>query len=254
MQNFPDSGEVHVWWATLAALAAHAGTWWARLSNAERAAALRQVWEADRARAVSARGMLRTVMAGYLGIEPASVAFHVGTCGKPVVVHGAGGGPAFSLSHSGDFVLLAVAAKGVSVGIDIEQHRPMDDWPAIAAHHFHPSEVDDLHALEPTRQQAAFFDCWTRKEAVVKATGLGLSQPLAAFRVSVTPGAPVRLLEGAPLLSAPDHWHLQALAVAPGYSACLAVQSAMHGAPHAGPQNRKPTPRVKPLPFRPSLL
>ncbi len=231
MPHFPELGEVHVWWSTLPALAAHADTWWARLSSAERAAALRHARAADRMRAVAARGLLRTVMGRYLGIEPASVVFHVGTCGKPAVLHGPGGAPAFSLSHSGDWVLLAVAAPGVDAGIDIERHRALDDWPVIAAAHFHPGEVRDLQALAPAQRRTAFFDCWTRKEAVVKATGLGLSQPLAAFRVSVKPGEPARLLQGAPMLGASQRWQLQALEVVDGYSACLAV----HGLALEGP-------------------
>jgi len=161
----------------------------ARLLDAEeceRAARFR--FEADRRRFIVRRGRLRERLGERTGQAPERLAFGIGPFGKPELP----GGPRFSLSHSGERMMLAIS--DVEVGCDIERHRPLDDWRAIADRLFAPGERAQLAALDEAEGRAAFFRCWARKEAFVKALGQGLSYPLDAFEVTVGPEA--RLLRG----------------------------------------------------------
>lgn len=99
----------------------------------------------------------------------------------------------FNLSHSGGWVLLAVAC-GREVGVDIEEIRAIDDAATIAARYFSPGESRKLHdVLGSTLGEVAFFNCWTRKEAFIKAIGHGLSHPLDTFEVTFLPNEKVEL-------------------------------------------------------------
>src|SRR5207247_6698768 len=127
----------------------------------------------------------------------------------------------FSISHSHDAALFAVA-KGSNVGVDIERIRPRFANEQIAEKFFSESEVKALRALPAELQPEGFFNCWTRKEAYIKARGEGLSLPLRDFDVSLKPGELARLLRHAqpPELA---RWTLQALSVPAGYVAAIAV-------------------------------
>ena len=219
----PLAGEVHVWSAPVAELANGTSDGWALLSPAEQAAAQRLRRPADRARAVLARSLLRRLLASYGAGAPAELVFASGAQGKPVLAQAHRYAPAFNLSHSGDWLLLAVAAPGVEIGVDVEQHRAMAEWQDIAARHFHADEVTELRAVPMPRQLDAFFNCWTRKEAVAKATGLGLALDLQSFRVPVRTDPPVHAVVWS---GAPDQPACTLLTLAPpaaGYSAALAV-------------------------------
>ncbi len=168
------------------------------------------------------RARLRQVLAGYLDVAPAAVCFSNNVHGKPAIVGVAETGDLrFSYSHSADIALLAVTLER-EVGVDLEQHRAMRDALQLASAFFAPAEVVALKQLPETELESAFFDCWTRKEAFIKALGLGLSFPLNAFVVSL--GEPARLLElhGAP--PSAGAWTLHSLSVGPGFSAALAVE------------------------------
>jgi 4'-phosphopantetheinyl transferase len=134
----------------------------------------------DAARFVARRGRLREILAGYTGEAPERLRFAQGSHGKPVL---ADSPLQFSLSHSHGRIMVAVA--DVAVGCDIEWIDPDLDWRPIADRLFAPAEAEALRALPATQARRGFFDCWSRKEAYVKALGLGLSYPLDAFVVSV---------------------------------------------------------------------
>lgn len=145
----------------------------ALLSDGERARASRFRDEATRRRFIVRRARLRELLASTTGEHPAALTFLVGPLGKPHLP----GGPMFSASHSAERWLVALGPG--ELGADIEAIDPAIDWDGIARTLFAPAEAAAIHTPR------AFFDCWARKEAFVKALGQGLSHPLHAFEVSV---------------------------------------------------------------------
>jgi 4'-phosphopantetheinyl transferase len=169
---------------------------WQHVSAGELERAGRLHSESDRQRFVFARGFVRQVLGGALHADPAALVFDIGKGGKPAL----GGvraqsGLAFNLSHSGDWVVIAVA-RGMHVGIDIEQIRPAFRAGDIAGRYFSAAENAALTAVPEAQRVRAFFDGWTRKEAYVKARGAGIQLGLDTFSVSLAPDAPVAFLSG----------------------------------------------------------
>lgn len=189
----------------------------ALLDAGEAARADRFQRDEDRARFIASHAALRLVLGRALRVDPAAVMVRAGTTGRPILAMPAGGLD-FNLSHSGDVALIG-HVRGARIGVDVEVRRPLPDALRIARSHFAPDEARALAALPAASREAAFFELWTRKEAVVKATGAGLSSPLAAFCVSVPP-APPRLLAGAP---SREGWTLAAITACPGAAATAAV-------------------------------
>jgi 4'-phosphopantetheinyl transferase len=178
------------------------------------------VHRADASRFVLAHAALRIVLARCLGIEPSAVRYESGAHGKPHLPTGAAA-LEFNLSHSAGVGLIAVA-RGLSVGVDVEEMRDLPDALEIAEAHFSPAERAALRSLPTDERRPAFFYCWTRKEAVIKATGEGLSQTLDSFDVDLAPGA----------LSALKRWSgkpgatrmtVRDLPAPPGYAAAAAA-------------------------------
>jgi 4'-phosphopantetheinyl transferase len=207
------------------------------LSDDERDRAARFRLPHDRRRFCAARALLRRLLGDRLGLPAHAVRLGVGLYGKPFLCgpaprQGLDPGLEFNVSHSGPIAVYAVAEQ--PVGVDIQRVDPDLEWPALAQSFFAPSEYMAISALPDADQREAFFACWTRKEALVKAAGLGLSHPMDAFEVSVDPGGPPALLAGA-YPFAPDAWTLYELAVLHGYTACLAaagpLEVRLHGLP-----------------------
>ncbi|KEJ95569.1 4'-phosphopantetheinyl transferase [Pseudosulfitobacter pseudonitzschiae] len=190
------------------------------LSPDECARADRFVKERDAALYVAARSRLRRILAAETGQAPADLMFDYGPQGKPAL-HG---GPAFNLSHAGGMAALAICDTG-PLGIDIEKIRPVEK--EVATRFFSASENTALASLAPDEWLNGFYRCWTRKEAVIKAVGQGLSMPLDSFDVTLTPDVPAALTRIAGGVA--NDWHLTALDAGPGFMAALAVQS--YGAP-----------------------
>jgi 4'-phosphopantetheinyl transferase len=152
------------------------------LSADERAKAARFVFERDRRRYLAAHVALRRALAECVGRAPADLRFVTGAFGKPSLVDDAGW--SFSLSHSGDVAVIALAQQG-PIGVDLELQRDVPDALALAALNFTPSECEQLRALSGPERGAAFLQCWTRKEACLKAIGSGLSIPAGAFETGL---------------------------------------------------------------------
>jgi 4'-phosphopantetheinyl transferase len=182
----------------------------------ELARAARFVREVHRDRHIAGRGRLREILGAETGRDPRDIVFRYGANGKPSIA----GGPAFNLSHSGDLAALAISRDG-PVGIDIERHREIED--AVARHHFSPAEYAALSALSGAAWLDGFYRCWTRKEAVIKTNGLGLSMPLDSFDVTLAPGAPARLERIAG--DAAEAWRLVHFDPAPGWSGAIAART-----------------------------
>lgn len=143
------------------------------LSHAERERAGRFVFEQDRRRFITGRGRLRQILASRLGTEPAALEFETNPSGKPYLR----GGPEFNLSHSAGRAVLAVSSDG-PVGVDIEALREVESAADIAATHFCAEEAQYVLDAETNWR---FLRIWTRKEACVKAVGVGLSVSLTEF-------------------------------------------------------------------------
>ena len=143
--------------------------------------------------------------------------------GKPYLAHD-GVDLRFNLSHSEDTALLAVA-RAREVGIDVEENRPGRDWLGIARRFFSPAEAAVLAELPSSEREAAFYRCWTRKEAYLKACGAGMSMRLDSFEVSLAPGEPPALLRSARGADEARRWPLFEVPAGAGFSAALAVES-----------------------------
>jgi len=155
-------------------------------------------------------------------MEPQRIAFSYGPAGKPYIP--AFPGLQFNLSNCGELAVVA-ATSFDEVGIDIERLRPINDMDQIARHFFAPAEYMKLMELHPSFRTKAFFDCWTRKEAYVKAVGIGLGLPLDSFEVSVGPGEPVRFVAFYGQSEELARWQLEALNPAMEYIGAVAVRA-----------------------------
>jgi 4'-phosphopantetheinyl transferase len=216
-----EDNTVHVFHATLERPASEIARWTAVLAPDERDRANAFVHERTRARYVAARAQLRILIGHYLDVSPEAPRFSYTGAGKPSLTTGR---LMFNVSHSAGRALFAFSREYV-LGVDLEQTRHVADLEQIALRFFSPRESTALRALPAEQRHAAFFRCWTRKEAFVKATGWGIAGALDRFDVSLAPDEPATLLsiDGQPELAAT--WSLHDLAPAPGYAGALAVQA-----------------------------
>jgi len=215
---------VHVWRTATEVPASRVAPLYGLLAPDERARAGRFLYEEDRRRYTVARGVLRSLLARYLDVEPAAVEFRYDDHGKPSLAGTPGGRDVrFNLSHSYGWALHAFAI-GREVGVDVERVRPDTDIMGVARHSFSPAEVEALTSLPPGQRREAFFNCWTRKEAFIKAHGEGIALGLSRFDVTLRPDEPAALLrfEGDPREVA--RWSMRALDAGEGYKAALAVE------------------------------
>jgi 4'-phosphopantetheinyl transferase len=178
------------------------------LAPDEIARASRFYFEDDRRRFVKCRVALRILLGGYLEIQPADIRFQYENNGKPeIALPHDSRGLRFSVSNSGALASSAVGS-GSAIGVDIEKVRPNPDFLNVARQFFSAREVQAILALSENKRQEAFFACWTRKEAFLKATGIGLSYPLSEFSVSVDPDGPAELWEVKGNRDITSHWFL----------------------------------------------
>ncbi|HJQ31620.1 MAG TPA: 4'-phosphopantetheinyl transferase superfamily protein [Pyrinomonadaceae bacterium] len=216
--------EVHVWRALLDAPEVRVRRLLELLAPDERERAARFHFERDRRRFTVARGLLRGILGGYLNSAPEALRFVYGAQGKPALVAEQNpGGLRFNVSHSEGVALFAFA-RGREVGVDVERVSSRVSCEEIAGRFFSPGEVARLRALPAELREAAFFDCWTRKEAYIKARGEGLSLPLDGFDVSLGPGEPTALLANRLDPAEVARWSLRALAPWPGVAAAVVAE------------------------------
>jgi medium-chain acyl-[acyl-carrier-protein] hydrolase len=212
--------EVHVWRMELERTPESLAELERTLAPDERQRADRFLFPHDRHRFIAARGTLRTLLGRYLGREPAGVPIRTNAQGKPEL-DGEGGGLRFNLAHSHGLALFAFT-RGREVGVDLEKVRADLNGEQLAERFFSAREVEGLRSLPPGQRREAFFACWTRKEAYLKATGMGLRLPLDCFDVSLAPAA-AALLETRHDPAEAGRWSLCDLAPAPGYAGALAA-------------------------------
>ena len=216
--------EVHVWRTFLDRSPDEVELLGSLLSHDEHHRAERLIFPEDRQRFIVARGSLRTILSRYLSIAAVDIHFEYGLHGKPQLSPELAQPLYFNLSHSANLALVSVTGLGAT-GIDIEQLSP--DFPCIqiARGFFSPTEIEELGRLPTAEHCSAFFRCWTRKEAFIKATGKGLSLPLDQFDVTLAETA--TLLSTAWDRDEAAQWSLHTLDAACGFAASLAVRG--HG-------------------------
>jgi 4'-phosphopantetheinyl transferase len=192
------------------------------LSDGERHRVRRYRHDRDRRRFLVARARLRQLLGERLGVPPAAVELAYGRNGKPALApRFAGSGWRFNVSHCGEVALYALSRRR-EVGVDVEAVRVLEEGDEIATRFFSGREAAAYRALAPRDRPLGFFNCWTRKEAFVKALGAGLSLQLDQFDVSLAPGEPARLLRIERGLGDPASWRLTAFSPLPGFVAALA--------------------------------
>jgi 4'-phosphopantetheinyl transferase len=187
-------GDVHLWRADLDTEALSADRMLPFLDRDERERAAKFRFEQHRDRFIAGRALVRIVLGRYLLTPPDTLRFAHNAHGKPLLA-GAHSSSAlrFNLSHSDRYALLAVTRE-VEVGVDIERISERIDYEAIAARFFSVREREALSRLPDRERIDAFFACWTRKEACLKAVGDGISGGLERFVVSIDPDEPARIL------------------------------------------------------------
>jgi 4'-phosphopantetheinyl transferase len=216
----PQGQEVHVWRANLAAEPDLLAQFFATLSPEERDRADRFQFPEHRDAFVAAHGILKEILGRAVAQEPSSLAFSADRFGKPCFARGSQFAHIhFNLSHSGGRALYAISQVG-DLGVDLEKIRPLPDMLALATRVFSPREAQLFFSLPAPIQPAAFFTCWTRKEAYLKASGEGFGIEPSSFEVTFAPGAPAAVV-------GEEHaaWSLRELAPAPGYVGAVAVNA-----------------------------
>jgi 4'-phosphopantetheinyl transferase len=215
---------VEVVWLQLPDDAELAATNRTLLSPGERERADRFAFARDRTRYILCRVGLRRLLSARLGIPAAAIAFDTNAYGKPRLANGHGPGDLqFNVSHSGHVAVYALA-HGCAVGVDVETIETRVDRDAIARDNFSLAEHAAYAALPPGSRPVAFMNCWTRKEAFIKAIGEGLSYPLRSFDVSLAPGEDARLLRLDAGPGAAGDWALASFEPCPGYVGAVAVE------------------------------
>jgi 4'-phosphopantetheinyl transferase len=218
--------DVHIWQLSLDQSAATMNHLRQLLAADEEERARRFHFEVDRRHFIAGRGCLRMILSRYLKTSPEKIEFTYTDYGKPQVA--ASGEPEqllnFNLAHSRGVALYAFTRLG-QIGVDIEYIRPEFPDREIARRFFSASEVARLENLPVETRPQAFFNCWTRKEAFIKAKGVGLSMPLDQFDVNLDPAEPAALLRTTWDENEAAQWSLRAIETAPGYAAAVAVRA-----------------------------
>ena len=216
--------EVHVWRSSLQAPLAVIEHLRRVLSTEETTKANRFRFEKDRHHYIVARGLLRTLLGRYLGLKPEQLHFGYNAYGKPELLFPQLASPLqFNVSHSHELALHAFT-YGRELGVDVEYMRTNIEYDELAKHSFSPYEQGVLGTLSAEVKQQAFFNCWTRKEAYIKARGMGLSLDLDLFDVSLRPGEPIALLGSREDQREVVRWRFRELDPGLDYAGALAVE------------------------------
>jgi len=214
--------EIHIWIVRLIATDDHVSALFHLCSSDEKARAQAFRFEHHRRLFIIGRGLLRAILGRYLGQTPEQVCFRYGTKGKPALERSGLPPLYFNLSHSDNCVIYAVTHEN-ELGVDVERVRQIAEAESTASHFFSPEECKDLCSVDASHRVEAFLNCWTRKEAYLKAVGDGLCAPLDRFQVSLKPEYPAAFLNFAGGMQDASRWSLHHLTPAEGYIGALAI-------------------------------
>jgi len=213
-------GVVHLWERPLDASPEEVSASYQLLSVDEKARAQRFLVDRPRNAFVLTRGTLRTLLARYLGGEPATIRFHYEAQGKPYL--DGEDALSFNVSHTDGLALIGIV-RGRRIGVDVEKANRETEVEKLAERFFSESERRDLKRLRGDELRAAFFRVWTRKEAYIKATGEGLGLPLDQFDVSISAGDRDALQATRPDAAEAEQWTISDVAIRSGYAAAVAI-------------------------------
>jgi 4'-phosphopantetheinyl transferase len=217
-------GEIHVWSIRLDPAPAAVERLERLLAPDERERAGRFRFEKHRRQYSVGRGALRTLLSAYVGGRPEAIRFRYGHRGKPFLEPPLdAGGLQFNLSNSDELALVGFVL-GPEIGVDVEYLKPMPDCEQISERFFSESERQVLRGIPGARKEEAFFNCWTRKEAYLKAVGEGLAAPLDSFDVTLAPGDPPRMLTLEGDAERAARWFLHHLLPAERYVGAVAIE------------------------------
>lgn len=221
-----EPGEVHVWRASLTAARDELARLHEILGDDERVRAARFRFDVHRDRFVAGRAIQRLLLARYLDVRPGAIRYRHAAHGKPSLSGPeAESGIRFNVSNAEDGLLVALALER-ELGVDLEPLHRVVDRDAVARRFFSAPENQVYDTIAEDQRDAAFFTCWTRKEAYIKAVGDGLSMPLDCFDVTLRPGEPARLLATRGDPQQAERWTLRELDAGPGWLAALVVEGA----------------------------
>jgi 4'-phosphopantetheinyl transferase len=215
---------VHLWLVRLEASENNFERSLAWLSPEETARVKRFHFDRHRRAFALGRAALRALLAGYLDMKAVEVDFVYGEHGKPSLTSALRSKSCplqFNVSNSGNLAAYAFTI-GCEIGVDVEQHRALHDFENIARRFFSPEETAQLLELPDAEKTAAFFRCWSRKEAYIKAMGGGLSIPLDSFQVTLRPGAAARMVSLGGSEEAARAWTLHGFDPAPDCAGAIA--------------------------------
>ncbi len=219
-----ENDEVHVWRAMLNLSRERMQALEQTLAGDEHLRARKFRFQKDRDHFVAARGQLRAILGRYLNKDARALRFSYNQYGKPALAGDSGSSPLFfNTTHSHEMALIAVTRAG-EIGVDLEFIKSNVESLQIAQRFFSANEVTMLSAVPEQLQHEAFYNCWTRKEAYIKARGMGLSLDLHLFDVSLTPGMPPAILDSREADHDITRWSLYDLPAGAGYKAALAVE------------------------------
>jgi 4'-phosphopantetheinyl transferase len=215
--------EVHIWTGRSVADPAVLDRFRVMLCAAEMARADALKFARHRHEFVSSHALLRMIAGAHLGVAPGEVRFGSNLYGRPRILNPTAEPLHFSLSHSDGLIVIALS-KHESVGIDVERIRPIAGLESVARSHFTESETSKLEGLADFERLNAFFRCWTRKEAFVKATGLGMSLDFHHVEVSLLDDEKPAILACAWDDSEPGRWRMAEFIPQEGFVACVAAK------------------------------
>lgn len=217
--------EVHIWAGCLDVTPTTSVASVASLSEEERTRAKKFRFRQHQSRFIAGRSLLRVILSRYLNVEPARVEFKYNPRGKPVLAHPfESSGIHFNLSHSDAMALFAVTTVG-PVGIDVERLRLDIDFGGLVTLFCSPREYELFQNLASWEKQHAFFNLWTRKEAFLKATGVGITQILNQVEVTFRPGEAARLIAVSGDPKKASRWKLHPLDPASNFAAAVAIEA-----------------------------
>jgi 4'-phosphopantetheinyl transferase len=217
--------EIHLWCAALSEFTSELQPLNALLSSAEMERAERFRFLKDRHHFVARRGVLRSILGRYLGRPPSKIDFCGGRFGKPEIKGElVRGGLRFSVSHSGDLAVYAVT-RTCPIGVDVEYIRPFPHLEEIALRFFSPRETKVLMSLPREHRMEVFFSYWTRKEALLKATGEGIGEGLAKVEVALTPWHEADTIQTVEESEDRIRWQLRSFSPASGYIGAIASRN-----------------------------
>lgn len=200
--------------------------YWELLSSSEKEKADRFRFEKDKNCYVIARGLLRILLSRYLNIKSQKINFRYAEKGKPYLEHPSN--IKFNLSHSKNYIVLAFT-KNIELGIDVEYAKNNLEILQVAESFFSKQEIKALKSVQSIYRLSAFYNCWTRKEAFIKATGDGLSFPLNQFTVSLESSESAELIETLWDNKEKDLWSLETFTPQKDYIGAVASRNKIKG-------------------------